>query len=192
MFDSLTKSSAHNFGTVMNRLSPFEQDHHLVAAIWFDFSFGIEHTFSVSNVLNSLFFDGEETFAPEKNPSYGQLAVYDLLEMAMCTKLENKGPIEIWNLRVNAFLDAYSKYLDLIFDSASSILIFANKPFIPITYEHTFKRKLDIFQALTSGNVRNDIKLLHIKRPKCGSGTNLQLTGSKRKISFLRWIFKKK
>ena len=166
IFDSLTEPSAYNFAELMNRLSPFKQSHHLVAAVWFDFSFGTEHTFSVSNVLNSLFFDGRETFAPEQNLSHGQLSVYDLLEMAICTKLENKGPIAIWNLRVNAFLDGYSKYLDLIFDSAHSILIFANKPFIPIKYEHTFKRKLDIFQALTSGNVRNGNLLFYNDRSK--------------------------
>ena len=128
----------------------------MVAAIWFDFSFGIESNFSVSNVLNSVFFDGKEAFAPEKHQSHGQIALYDLLETAICTKMEGNGPVEIWNLRGNAMLDAYSKYLDVIFDSASSILIFSNKQFIPIKYIHTFKRKLDIFNALTSGNFRNN------------------------------------
>ena len=142
----------HRFKTLLNRLSPFEQNHHVVAAIHLDFSFGFENTFSVSTLMNSLFFDGKETFAPEKNPSHGQLALYDLLETAICTKLVNKNPIEIWNLRVNAFLDTNSKYLDLIFDSASSVLIFANKSLIPIKYIHTYKQKLE---TLTSGNVRN-------------------------------------
>jgi len=105
----------------MNQLSPFEHDHHVVA-VWFDFSFGIENSFSVANVLNSLFFDGKETFAPERGQSHGQVALFDLLETAICTKFKENGPVEIWNLRGNAMLDAYSKYLDLIFDSASSIL----------------------------------------------------------------------
>ena len=141
---------------MMNQLSPFEHDHHVVAAIWFDFSFGIKNSFSVANVLNSLFFDGKETFAPERGQTHGQVALFDLLETAICDKLQEKGPVEIWNLRGNAMLDAYSKYLDLIFDSASSILIFSNKQFIPIKYINTFKRKLDIFKALTTGRFQND------------------------------------
>ena len=139
----------------MNSLSPFKQDHHVVAAIWFDFSFGIENSISVANVLNSLFFDDKETFAPERGLFHGQVALFDLLETAMCTKLQGNGLVEIWNLRGNAMLDAYSKYLDLIFDSASSILIFSNKQFIPLKYINTFKRKLDIFKALTLGMFRS-------------------------------------
>ena len=156
----------------MNQLSPFEHNHHVVAAIWFDFSFGIENSFSVSNVLNSLFFDGKETFAPERGQSHGQVALFDLLETAICNKLQENGPVEIWNLRGNAMLDAYSKYLDLIFDSASSILIFSNKQFIPVKYINTFKRKLDIFKALTSGIFQNDSNLesnyfhISLKNPK--------------------------
>ena len=118
----------------------------------------------MSTVLNSLFFGGKETFVKEKNQSHGQLALYNLLETAICNGSENKNPIEIWYLRGNALLDANSKYLDLIFDSASSILIFANESFIPTKYIHTFNRKLDIFKALTTGDFQNNPEMLHIKR----------------------------
>ena len=141
---------------MLNHLSPFENNHHVVAAIWFDFSFGIENFFSVSKVLNELFFDGKETFTHERSQSYGQLSLYGLLETAICMKLQENRPVEIWNLRGNAMLDAYSKYLDLIFDSASSILIFANKQFIPVKCVNTFIRKLDFYKALTTGMYQND------------------------------------
>ena len=157
---------------MINPLSPFEHNHHVIAAIWFDFSFGTENSFSVANVLNALFFDGRETFSPEKGPSHGQVALFDLLETAISTNWRGNGPVEIWNLRGNGMLNAYSKYLDLIFDSASSILIFSNKQFIPIKYINTFKRKLDIFKALTSGIFQNDSNLesnyfhISLKNPK--------------------------
>ena len=139
----------------MNHKSLFEHHHHVVAAIWFDFSFGLDNTFSVANVLNSLFFNGEQAFIPEKSQVYGQLTSYDLLETAICLNFQDTGPLEIWNLRGNAMLNIFSKYLDLIFDSASSILIFSSEKNLPTKYIDSFKRKLDIFKGLTSGNFQN-------------------------------------
>ena len=136
----------------VNHISPFEHNHHVVAAIWFDFSFGLDITFSVADVLNSLFFNGERAFILEKSQEYGQLASHDLLETAICLDIKDIGPLEIWNLRGNAMLNGLSKYLDLIFDSANSILIFTSETNIPMKYTDSFQKKLDVFKGLTSGN----------------------------------------
>ena len=62
-------------------------------------------------------------------------------------------------------LNNFSKYLDLIFDSASSILIFSSEKNLPTKYIDSFKRKLDIFKGLTSGNFQN--LYINIKSSLC-------------------------
>ena len=122
----------------------------------------MDNTSSVADVLNSLFFNGEKAFIPEKGQEFGQLALYDLLETAICSNLQDNGPLQIWNLRGNAMLNVFSKYLDLIFDSASSILIFLNEKNIPIKYIDSFRRKLDVFRGLTSGNFHSYTSQKHL------------------------------
>lgn len=109
----------------MYLVSRIDDHHHVIAAINIDFSFGFE-PFSNASLLNKIFFDDKPVFFPEQNRGYGQMGLFNLMDSSVCHCLGQR-QVQIWNFRGNALIHMDSKQMQLILQSATSIIVYVNE-----------------------------------------------------------------